>query len=101
MTAVALLLPVVALLVIVAFVRRAAVLRVWRNEPSAEAVVVDVKNSAIAPRSRILRLTLKGDTRVFTTLYPLRAGVPAVGESIWVVAPPAKPNKGVVANLYM
>ena len=102
MTSVALLAPLVVLLLIVAFVRRAAVLRVWRNEPSAEAVVVDAAHSAMAPRSRTLRMTLTGgaDNRVFTTLYPVHAGVPAVGETVWVVAPKGRPGKAVVARLY-
>lgn len=101
MTSVALLVPLVAVLLLVAFLRRAAVLRVWRNEPALEAVVVDVVNSAIAPRSRIVRLTLTGDSRVFTTLYPVRAGIPVVGETISVVAPPGRPHKAVVAKLYV
>lgn len=100
MTSVALLVPLVAALLVVALLRRAAILRVWREEPASEAVVVDTAHSAMAPRSRALRLTIKGDTRVFSTLYPLRAGVPAVGETLWVVAPPGKPQKAVVAGLY-
>ena len=100
LTAVALLLPLVALLLLVAFVRRAAALKIWRDAPAAEAVVVAVAHSAMAPRSRVLRLTLRGDSRVFTTLYPLRGGLPAVGETIWVVAPTGKPNRAVVARLY-
>jgi hypothetical protein len=100
MTSVALLVPLVAALLIVALIRRAAVLRVWREGHASEAVVVDTAHSAMAPRSRALRLTIKGDTRVFTSLYPVRAGVPAVGDTVWVVAPPGRPHKAVVARLY-
>ena len=101
MTSVAILLPLVVVLLVVALVKRAAVLRIWRDEPAAEAIVVDVATSAMAPKSRVLRLTLKGESRVFTTLYPVRAIVPAVGKSLWVAAQPGKPNKAVVAKLYL
>ena len=100
-TIVVLLLPLLALLLLVMFVRRQQVLNVWRRGEVAAAVVVDHKQSAIAPLSRVIRFTLAdgSDRRVWSTLHPAKAA-PAAGETMWVIYPPGNPGRAVVANLY-
>ena len=82
--------------------RRRGVLRVWRDQPLAPAVVVESRHTAIAPASRLVRFTFSDgdDRRVHSTLMPARAGVPAHGEMIWLICPPDKPSRAIVAELY-
>jgi hypothetical protein len=101
MTVVWMILPVLALLFLIAFLQRRRMLGIWRNAPAAQAVVVDSRQTSIAPRSRVLRYALReGDRRVCQTLYPLNAGLPEPGETIWIIAPPEAPHRGIVAKLY-
>lgn len=97
------LLPVLGLTVLVVLMRRAGVLKVWRDGVEQVAVVVDGKQSAIAPRSRVLRYTLRDsdDTRVFTLLYPTSAGMPQKDDELLVVAPPSQPDRALAAALYL
>ena len=100
-TIVVLLLPLLALLLVVMFIRRQQVLGVWRRGEVAAAVVVDHKQSATAPLSRVIRFTLAdgSDRRVWSTLHPAR-GAPQPGETVWVIYPPGNPGRAVVASLY-
>ena len=100
-TIVLLLLPLLALLALVALLRRRQVVNVWRRGEAAAAVVVDHKQSATAPFSRVIRFTFADgrDRRVWSTLHPAK-GAPAPGETMWVVFPPGNPGRAVVASLY-
>ncbi len=100
-TIVLLLLPLLALLAVVALLRRRQVLNIWRRGEAAAAVVVDHKQSATAPFSRVIRFTFADgrDRRVWATLHPAK-GAPAPGETMWVVYPPGNPGRAVVASLY-
>lgn len=96
-----LLVPLLAILVLVALLRRTQVLGIWRKGELSPAVVVELKQTAVAPFSRIVRFTLAdgSDRRVFATLHPA-AAVPRPAELMWVIHPPAKPGKAIVAKLY-
>ena len=100
-TIVVLLLPLLALLLVVMFIRRQQVLNVWRRGEVASAVVVEHKQAATAPFSRVIRFTLADgrDRRVWSALHPAR-GAPAAREPIWVIFPPGNPGRAVVASLY-
>jgi hypothetical protein len=101
MTVVLMFLPVTALLFAIALLRRWQVLRTWRDAPALPAIVVDSRHSPMAPRSRVLRYSLRdGDRRVCHTLYPTRTGVPERGETIWLIAKPDQPQRGILAKLY-
>lgn len=95
------LLPLVVLLLAGAVLTRMSVLRVWRNGEAVIAAVVETKQAASAPMSRVVRYTPRDarDNRVFATLVPNRLPL-AAGDSFWLVAPPDRPDKGVVAALY-
>ena len=94
--------PVVALLLGVAIVRRVLALRTWRDGEAMAAVVVETKQAAAAPLSRLVRYTLRDakDNRVFSTFVPTRVGVLETGDVFWVVAANGNPGRAVVAALY-
>ena len=95
-------LPAIALLLLIAFLMRGRVLRVWERGVPAEAVVKEVKHSAYAPRSRVLRFSVLGgdDRRIFTMLCPPGVPVPAVGEQIQLLMIPSKPNRSIWTRPY-
>lgn len=97
-----LLLPIVLLLLALAYWRRGQVLKAWRDGTSGEAVVLETRQSATAPMSRVLRFTLADSTdrRVFSLLFPNRGGVPAKGETFPIVYPPNRPDRAIAASLY-
>lgn len=91
--------PVVALMLLVAIIRRAMALRTWRQGEAMAAVVVETRQAAAAPMSRLVRYTLRDvkDNRVFSTFIPTRAGMLQPGEEFWVVG---GRGSAVVAALY-
>jgi hypothetical protein len=97
-----LLAPLAGVLLAVTIWKRYGVLRVWRGEPLAAATVVEVRHTAVAPLSRLVRFSfVEGeDRRVHGALMPTRAGIPDKGETIWLICPPGKPSRAIVAELY-
>ncbi len=96
-----LLLPFVLLLLIVAWYRRRQVLQIWRDGQWVQGVVVELRQSAMAPLSRVVRYNIPDvDKRIFSVLVPTRVGIPAVGEAIDLVLMPDAPQRAVVAKLY-
>src|SRR5205814_8025297 len=53
-----LLMPTVLLFLAIAFINRMGVLKAWKTGPAIRASVVEIKHSASAPLSRILRMVL-------------------------------------------
>ena len=96
------LLPVILLLFGIAFFNRHQTLQAWRNGPSIHASVVEIKHSATAPRSRILRMVLANyhDQRIFTTLIPTRRSGYQPGDIVWVIIPSTTPRWAILAELY-
>jgi hypothetical protein len=82
------LLPFTALLAIVAFVQRARLLALWRNGRTLDAIVLDARHTALAPRSWLVRCAPADpeDKRVLSVYVPGRAQPPARGEGLWLVA---------------
>lgn len=87
-------LPIIAVLLLLALLKRRGVLNVWRTGPASGALVVSTGQTPLAPRSRVVRCTPADSTdkRVFTVYLPARAGVPARGDVVWVVRPPERPE---------
>jgi hypothetical protein len=82
--------------------RRRGVLRTWRDGIRAAGVVVDIKHSAAAPRSRLVRFTFAEgpDRRVLTALYPAGAALPRPGDPLVLLVPLDRPDDAIVADLY-
>lgn len=96
-------LPISVLLFAIALWQRWRVLRVWRNGRHFEALVIDSRNVSTAPRSRLVRYSLAegSDKRIFSMLFPLRAGVPRDGEMFDVLAISEIPGRAIAAVLYL
>lgn len=96
------LLPAAIVLFIVALIHRQQVLRTWRDGQLLAAVVVEARQWALAPRSRLVRFSLREsrDRRIYGALWPNRLGVPQRGEMISLVARPNRPDRALVAQLY-
>jgi hypothetical protein len=95
-------LPVAALALGMAELRRRQVLAVWRDGIRTSGVVVAVKHTAAAPLSRVVHYTLADgrDRRVFKVLYPGNAGVPSRGDPLTLIVPDQGPQDSLVAELY-
>ena len=85
------LLPVPVALALACLLARARVLRAWRNGQAIEALVLDSRQTAVAPRSRAVRCTPADadDRRVLSVYVPPRLARVGEGEMIRVLAPPA------------
>lgn len=90
-----------AILLVIAWYRRRQVLRIWRDGRWMQGVVLELRQSALAPLSRVVRYNVPAiDRRICSVLVPTNAGVPAVGEAIDLVLMPHAPHRAVVARLY-
>lgn len=91
------LLPPALLFGAVAWWRRARLLKLWRDGHAIEAVAMESRQTALAPRSRFVRCApLDGaDRRVFGVYVPDGAGRVAEGDSVWLVADPAGTRRAV------
>ena len=97
-----LLLPTVLLFLAIAFVNRVGVLKAWKTGPAIHASIVEVKQSASAPLSRIVRMVLANyhDQRIFTTLIPTKRSRYQPGDIVWVIIPSTTPRWAILAELY-
>jgi hypothetical protein len=91
------LLPPAAAFAAVAGWKRARVTRLWREGRAVDAVVMEARQTALAPRSRFVRCApAEGeDRRVFDVYVPDRAGRVAEGDSVWVLADPGGKRRAV------
>jgi hypothetical protein len=97
-----LLLPTFFLLLGVALFNRMKILQAWENGHAIHASVVEIKQSATAPMSRVLRMVLGHyhDQRIFTTLIPTRLARYQPGDVVWVIIPSTTPRWAILAELY-
>ncbi|HWP40153.1 MAG TPA: hypothetical protein VNL70_04460, partial [Tepidisphaeraceae bacterium] len=102
LTGLGVLVPVLVVLAGVTIWKRHGVLRSWRMAPLAAGIVVETRQSAVAPRSRIVRFTLRDgpDRRVWSMLVPTSGPIPEKGQTLWLICPPGSPDRAVLARLY-
>lgn len=102
LAAVGMLLPLAAIALGMMLVKRRGVLQTWVHGSLVPATVVEVRQSGAAPRSRVIRFSLddEADRRIWALLMPVSAGIPAPGESIWILATPQNPSRSLAARLY-
>lgn len=95
--------PVVALFLLIAFLLRKRKLKIWRTGVLGEGVVIDVRHTGVAPRSRIVRFTHTNgqDKRILKLLYPMRAGIPQSGDVLNLLHPVDRPWEVIVPELYI
>jgi hypothetical protein len=97
-----LLLPIILILLGIAELRRRMVLAVWRDGARGHGVIVDVRHTAAAPRSRVVHFTFADgrDRRVFTALWPTSEGLPQKGQELTLIYPSERPQDAIIADLY-
>jgi hypothetical protein len=102
LTIVWMLLPMLVVTVGMMLFRKQQLLRIWRQGQPTVATVVDSRQSAIAPRSQLIRYTIddSADRRVYSTFFPNAAGSIEKGDQIMMLALPEKPGRAIVAGLY-
>jgi len=93
-------LPVIAALLIGALVMRGKILRVWRDGAVVDGEIVELRTYAIAPLSRRVKYKLTGSSerRLFSALWPNRAGPLAVGQRVKLLV--GRDNRSILAHLY-
>ncbi len=97
------LVPMLLLSALAAWAMRWRVMRIWTDGEAQRAVVVDSRLSALSPRSRQVRCSLLdvADRRLITVTIPVACGVPAKGESFYLLAPPGQYDKAVAARAFV
>lgn len=93
--------PFVILLFAFALLSRRRVLRIYREGEAIVGEVMSVAHSAAAPLSRMISCAahVGGDDRVIKILLPTRKA-PAVGETLWLLASPNRPEQAVPVALF-
>ena len=92
------------LLGIIAAFRYRALLNIICNAPAQIGTLAQVRTSAQGAFSRLVVLTFEFDSRSFAikTTVPARLTVSlSIGDSVWILVPPAKPNRAVVAAAFL
>jgi hypothetical protein len=82
-----LVLPVAVLCGLIALVGRAGVLRTYQNGPAAEATVAVNRQTPLAPKSRAIRCSLTGGSRMMEVFVPRSAGPLNESDTLWVLLP--------------
>jgi len=97
-----LLLPTVLLMLGIGLFNRFRVLQTWKNGHAIHASIVEVKQSAAAPRSRVISMVLSNyhDQRIFTTLVPTPKARYQQGDVVWAIIPSTTPRWAILAELY-
>lgn len=93
--------PFCFICILILFIRRKGVLRVWQTGEPAVAQIVEVRQSPIAPRQQQVSYALAEGGQVCKMLFPLSEGPLSVGDEVIVVAPPNDPARAVAAELYI
>jgi hypothetical protein len=96
------LLPALLVALVMLLLRRSQVLRIWRDGAEVFGTVVEIRQSAIAPRSRIVRLTLDGsdNQRIFSSLFPNSAGEVHKGDELLLLRLSPNASRVIIAELY-
>ncbi len=94
--------PLSILLAVVAVIMRIIVLRRWRSGEALQAVVVDRKQTAVAPLSYAVRCNPvdRRDRRLLTVHIPRSAADPQPGDTIWLILGEAGSGRPLAAMLF-
>jgi len=101
LSALLVLLPAIGCLV-VAYLVREKVKRIWTEGAAREFAVVSSHQTAAAPRSRVISCTaLDGtDSQPIKVVVPMRLGDPQPGQLLWLIFPAGKPTAAIPAISY-
>jgi hypothetical protein len=93
-------LPAFVALMVVSLVQRSRMVRVWRDGEARRAIVVESRQTALAPRSRLVRCTPAdaGDNRVVQVYVPAGAAADLhAGDELWLLFPSGGRGRPVAA----
>ena len=93
--------PAALVLLVVAWVKRRTVLRVYRDGDAVPAEVLGVGQTPSAPFSRLIRCALQhGEgARMVKTVLPARRNT-RPGDVIWLIVPPGRPGPAIAAAVF-
>jgi hypothetical protein len=100
LTGAAVVLPAVLVLAVVSLLRRVMTLRTWRHGQATVALTVESRQTALAPRSRLVRCAPadRGDNRVVGVFVPNTAARDLrPGDLLWLIFPPGGRGRPVAA----
>lgn len=103
LTGAAVVVPVLGVLVVVTLLRRAKALRTWRDGRPVPALVVESRQTAVAPKSRFVRCTPadRSDNRIVGVYVPQWAARELrPGDALWLVFPPGGRGRPVAASWF-
>ncbi|MGF1634706.1 MAG: DUF3592 domain-containing protein [Phycisphaerae bacterium] len=103
MVKIILVLPFALLVTVVAFVKRRGMMKLWRDGEVAEAEVVAVKQTALAPLSSYVgfRYSYGYDNRVYHLYWPNKLGRLEPGDVLNVLRPKDKRRPAVAAGAWV
>lgn len=92
-------LPFAGLTALVAVLLRWRVLKIWQNAPAHRAMVLDSRQTAVAPLSWQVRCAYVDlpERRVLKVHVPHAVGRPEKGQILWLIAPEKKPMSAISA----
>jgi hypothetical protein len=96
------LLPVIAAAGLVSWWMQRRLVRIWREGEAFAAVVVESRQTAIAPLSKAVRLAPAegADKRLISVFVPQRVANPQRGDVLWLIRSPKAPDRAIVARMY-
>ncbi len=97
-------LVIAGLLGLIAALRYRALLNVICNAPAQLGTLVEVRTSAQGAFSRLIVVTFEYDGRplVLKTVVPVRLTQSfSIGDSVWLLVPPRKPNRAIIAAAFL
>jgi hypothetical protein len=100
LTGPAVVLPAFVVMGFIALIHRARLLRTWRDGTTGAAVVVEARQTALAPRSRLVRCTPAdaADKRIINVFVSHGgAAAPRPGDVLWLIFPPGGRGRPVAA----
>jgi hypothetical protein len=95
--------PITLVLVLGAIWQRWRMLALWRDGEAREGRIMDLRHSAVAPRSNVLRCTIEGarDKRLLSVVVPRRMPRLEPGDHLVLVIPAAgETNRAIAAMVY-
>jgi hypothetical protein len=95
--------PLALVLALGAIWQRWRMLALWRDGEAREGRIVDLRHSAVAPRSNVLRCTIEGarDKRLLSVVVPRRISRVEPGDHLVLVIPAAgETNRAIAAMVY-
>jgi hypothetical protein len=92
-------LPVVPLLLAIAWLKHRRILRTWQNGEATQAVVLERNQTPIAPLSYTIRCSLRDrrDKRIFTVFVPRSGASLQKNDLFWLILPQSKSGTPVSA----